>query len=113
MVSKTEVAVDIYIKRNGKQLLAPGKICLLREIHKGGSLRTAAKELNISYQNMWETIDELNNTAAQVVVVKQRGGLGGGGAVLTEYGKRLLKEFSLIENEVQKFIDRLNTEINL
>ena len=113
MLSKTEVAVDIYIKHNGNQLLAPGKIRLLREIHKGGSLRTAAKELKISYQNMWDTIDELNNAASQIVVVKQRGGTGGGGAFLTEYGKRLLEEFEIIENEIQKFINRLNTEINL
>ena len=111
--AKTEVAVEIYIKRDGKLLLAPGKINLLREIHKGGSLRSAAKKLSISYQHIWGVIDELNSSASQTVVVKQRGGSGGGGAVLTEYGKRLLSEYDLIENEVTKFLERLNTEINL
>jgi molybdate transport system regulatory protein len=113
MVDKTEVEFHIFIKRNGRQLLGPGKIFLLREIHRGGSLRTAAKELKMSYQHVWTIIDEMNQVAPYPVVIKQRGGAGGGGAVLTEYGKRILSEFQLIESEVQKFLKRLNTEINL
>jgi molybdate transport system regulatory protein len=113
MLPKTEVGVHIFIKRNGQQFLAPGKIQLLREIHRSGSLRTAAKELQISYQHIWDVIDEINRLAPMPVVIKQRGGTNGGGAVLSEYGKRLLHEFQLIENEVQKFLTRLNTEINL
>jgi molybdate transport system regulatory protein len=113
MSNKTEVEFHIFIKRNGRQLLGPGKIFLLREIHRGGSLRTAAKELKMSYQHAWTIIDEMNQVAPYPVVIKQRGGAGGGGAVLTEYGKRILSEFQLIESEVQKFLKRLNTEINL
>jgi molybdate transport system regulatory protein len=110
---KTEVELQIYINHNGQKLLGPGKIFLLREIHRGGSLLTAAKELNMSYQHAWKIIDEMNRVAPSPVVMKQRGGAGGGGAILTEYGKRILSEFVLIENEVGKFLKQLNTEINL
>jgi molybdate transport system regulatory protein len=113
MAGRTEVEFQIFIKRNGRQLLGPGKIFLLREIHRGGSLRTAAKELNMSYQHVWNVINEMNQIASSPVVLKQRGGSGGGGATLTDYGKRILNEFNLIEVEVQKFLKRLNTEINL
>jgi molybdate transport system regulatory protein len=113
MAGRTEVELQIFIKRNGRLLLGPGKIYLLREIQRGGSLRTAAKELNMSYQHAWNVIEEMNQVAPYPVVIKQRGGTGGGGAVLTEYGKRILSEFQLIETEVQKFLKRLNTELNL
>jgi molybdate transport system regulatory protein len=113
MVGRTEVELHILIKRDGRQLLGLGKIFLLREIHRGGSLRTAAKELKMSYHHAWHVIEEMNQVAASPVVVKQRGGSGGGGAVLTEYGKRILDEYQIIEAEVQKFSQRLNTEINL
>jgi len=33
MAGRTEVEFQIFIKRNGRQLLGPGKIFLLREIH--------------------------------------------------------------------------------
>lgn len=113
MTGRTEVELQIFIKRDGRQLLGPGKIFLLREIHRGGSLRTAAKELKMSYQHAWHVIDEMNRVASTPVVIKQRGGTGGGGALLTDYGKRILEEFQIIEAEVQKFLQRLNTEINL
>lgn len=113
MTGRTEVELQIFIKRDGHQLLGPGKIFLLREIHRGGSLRTAAKHLKMSYPHAWHVIDEMNQVASSPVVIKQRGGSGGGGAMLTEYGRRILNDFQIIEAEVEKFSQRLNTEINL
>jgi molybdenum-dependent DNA-binding transcriptional regulator ModE len=40
-------------------------------------------------------------------------GAGGGEAGLSGYGKVLLGEYRLIEEEVQRSLRRLNTEINL
>ena len=112
-MGRIEIEFQIFVKRDGRQLLGPGKIILLREIHRSGSMRMAAKELKMSYQHAWSIIDEMNQVAPYPVVIKQRGGTGGGGATLTEYGKRILSEFQIIEAEVQKFLKRLNTEINL
>ncbi len=94
-------------------MLAPGKIRLLRSIQQEGSLRIAAKGLGISYQNIWDAIDDMNRRAPAPVVIKQRGGVGGGGARLSDYGTRLLNDYRLIEDEVRRFLRRLNTEINL
>ena len=113
MAPKTEVDLHIYVNRNGRRFLAPSNIGVLREIRSGGSLRTAAKTLNISYQHIWDVVDEINRRSSHPVVIKQRGGAGGGGAALSEYGKQLLGEYQAIENEVRRFVRRLNTEINL
>jgi molybdate transport system regulatory protein len=113
MAPKTEVGVDIFIRRNGREILAPRTVRLLHAIQKSGSLRTAAQSLKISYQHIWDVIDAINRNSGRAVVVKRRGGPGGGGAVLSDYGKLLLQEYRLIEQELEKFLNRLNTEINL
>jgi molybdate transport system regulatory protein len=104
---------QLFINHKGEKLLGPGRIELLFEVRRTGSLRAASKELNISYQHAWTLIDAINQAASQPVVQKQRGGNGGGGAILTEYGERLLREYVSIEKEVDKFFRQLNMELNL
>jgi molybdate transport system regulatory protein len=113
MSSSIEVELEIHIRRNGSLLFKPAIIDLLKAIQRDGSLSTAAQRTKISYQHAWEVIDSVNHAAPHPIVTKQRGGVGGGGAVLTAYGKSVLKEYDVIEHEVWKFTKRLNAELNL
>ena len=108
-----EVECHISIHKNGNNFLAPPKIELLQGIMEHGSLRSAAKKLKISYQHAWTMIDEINRAAPSPLVIKQRGGVNGGGAEITSYGNKMLKEYKLIEAQVQKVIDQINVDINL
>lgn len=108
-----EVVSLISIKRNGVPFLDPFKTELLKEIISSGSLRKAASNLNISYQHAWNIISEVNHAAPSPLVIKQRGGANGGGAIISDYGTRILKEYDLIEAEVRKVISQINVEINL
>jgi molybdate transport system regulatory protein len=113
MSSSIEVELEIHIRRKGLLLFKPSTIDLLRSIQREGSLSTAALKTRISYQHAWAVIDSVNHAAPQPIVTKQRGGVGGGGAELTAYGKTVLKEYDDIEREVRKFTKRLNAELNL
>ncbi|TCO07140.1 winged helix-turn-helix domain-containing protein [Natronoflexus pectinivorans] len=106
-----DIQCNINIKRNGVAFLSNSKTSLLQEIASHGSLSGAAKHLSISYQHAWNMIDEMNRVAPEPLVAKQRGGANGGGAVLTPYGKRILKEFQYIESHIKSLIKKLNTEI--
>lgn len=108
-----EVEAQIAIKRNGIAFLNPTKIKLLNEIVRNGSLSAAAKTLKVSYQHAWTMINEMNQTAPQPLVVKQRGGNNGGGAELSEYGKRIVKEYQIINETVDRMVGQINVEINL
>lgn len=108
-----EVEAQISIKRDGVTFLNPVKIALLKEIVQNGSLSAAAKKLNVSYQHAWTMINEMNRTAPEPLVVKQRGGANGGGAEISEYGKRIMKEYQLINETVSKMVGQINVEINL
>lgn len=104
---------QLFINRKGLCLLGPGKTELLFEIQRTGSLRAASRNLGISYQHAWTLIDTINQASYEPVVTKQRGGTGGGGATLTAYGERLLKDYQSIDKEVKKFFQKLNMELNL
>jgi molybdate transport system regulatory protein len=108
-----EVDCNILIKKNGTIFLGPVKTQLLNEIRKSGSLSGAAKKLNISYQHAWTMIDEMNRAAPEPLVIKQRGGANGGGAEISGYGIKILRDYALIEAEVKKLISQINVEINL
>lgn len=108
-----EVECHISIKKNGTSFLSPVKTELLNEIRKSGSLNSAAKNLNISYQHVWTMIDEMNRIAPEPLVIKQRGGANGGGAEISGYGEKILQEYRMIQAQVKKIVDQINVEINL
>jgi molybdate transport system regulatory protein len=108
-----EVACHITLSRNGKAFLSPQKTELLRQIMALGSLNAAAKTMGISYQHAWNLIDEMNRSAPNALVEKQRGGCNGGGATVSAYGQQIFNEYKLIEAEITKLIQRINVEINL
>lgn len=108
-----EVECHISINKNGNCFLNLTKIELLHEIMQSGSLSGAAKKLKISYQHAWTMIDEMNRDAPSPIVIKQRGGVNGGGAEISSYGERILREYRQIEAEVNKLVSQINVEINL
>jgi molybdate transport system regulatory protein len=108
-----EVECHISIKKGGKCFLGPAKTELLKEIIQCGSLSGAAKKLKISYQHAWNMIDEMNRIAPEPLVNMQRGGANGGGALISLYGERILREYKQIEAQVQKLVNQINVDINL
>ena len=108
-----EVACQISIKRDGANFLGNAKIELLEATVREGSLSAAAKALKISYQHAWNLIDDMNSSAPEPLIIKQRGGANGGGAEISDYGKRVVKDYRMIEAQVAKLIGQINTEMNL
>lgn len=55
----------------------------------------------------------MNAAANKPLVEKVRGGKGGGGAIVTDFGRLILNEYETMEKVVKEFAEKLNTEINL
>lgn len=107
-----EVECHISIKKDGTCFLGSVKTELLNEIRQSGSLSGAAKKLKISYQHAWTMIDEMNRSAPEPLVIKQRGGAHGGGAEISPYGEKILQEYRMIQAQIKKIVDQINVEIN-
>jgi len=84
-----------------KSSVGPGKIALLEQIERCGSLSQAARNLHMSYRRAWQLLDSLNNCFVAPVVLTAKGGRGGGGATLTLLGERLIHVYRAFDVRVQ------------
>jgi molybdate transport system regulatory protein len=70
--------------------LGAGKIALMESIEKTGSISAAGRAHQMSYRRAWLLVDELNQLFATPVVAAHHGGSKGGGAALTDQGRRIV-----------------------
>ena len=77
--------------------IGPGKVALLEEIARSGSISAAGRALRMSYRRAWELVEDLNRHLGTPVVATAAGGTGGGGARLTEAGTALITEYRALE----------------
>lgn len=88
-----------WIELQGRAIVGKGRANLLREIRDSSSIAKAAKKLEIPYRTAWEQLKHINAAIGAPVVKTYRGGAkGGGGAKLTEEGKRVLREYDMYEH---------------
>jgi molybdate transport repressor ModE-like protein len=71
---------------------------LLEHIEASGSLSQAARELGMSYRRAWLLLDDLNHALGEPVSTASVGGAGGGGARLTEFGRKLIAAYRDVEH---------------
>lgn len=99
----------IWIKKNGKSFLGPGRINLLEAIDKTGSISKAATLLNMSYKKAWGLLKSMDSQSEQALVIKETGGKNGGGTRLTDQGKIIIKKFRHLESINKQY---LNNELD-
>ena len=56
--------------------------------------------MDMSYRRAWLLVDAMNRMFGQPVVLSQRGGKQGGGAVVSAFGEELLSRFRAMESTV-------------
>jgi molybdate transport system regulatory protein len=79
--------------------IGPGKVLLLEAIRDTGSISQAGRALGMSYRRAWLLVDDMNRCFRDPVVTAQPGGPQGGGAVLTAFGEKLVRNYRSIETE--------------
>ena len=109
---KYKIKSRIWIEADDNVLLGEGRVHLLKAIDKTGSLSKAAKSLKISYKKAWTLIDAVNKSSKKPVTTSSIGGKGGGGAIITPYGKKLIKVFEDINKNCWKHLELQNEKIN-
>jgi molybdate transport system regulatory protein len=79
--------------------IGPGKVSLLEEIGRSGSISAAGRALRMSYRRAWELVEDLNRGLGTPAVETAAGGAGGGGARLTPAGEAVISQYRAIEAE--------------
>ncbi|MCJ8353855.1 winged helix-turn-helix domain-containing protein [Novacetimonas hansenii] len=91
----TDLRLTLRIDANGKPLLGHGKIRLLEQIEEMGSISAAARAMGMSYRRAWLLVESMNSVFRQPLVAARPG--GGGGAGLSDDGRKVLKLYREIE----------------
>ena len=112
---KSLPSLSVRIDLDAEDRIGPGKIRLLENIHKCGSISAAGRAMDMSYKRAWDLVDEINRICRQAAVEGQTGGKNGGGAVLTPFGISLVTRYRKIERNaasaVRKELQALRSDI--
>ena len=98
-----EVKGNIWIEGPNGTLIGLGRMKLLSNIQKFGSISEASRNMNMSYRQAWEAVDAMNKESKKVLITTASGGVGGGGAKITEEGIRILQNFVELQERFDKF----------
>jgi molybdate transport system regulatory protein len=97
MIQTPRLDIRLRIDFGATSSLGPGKIVLLEQIARTGSLSQAARELGMSYRRAWQLLDDLNHSFNAAVARASVGGVGGGGVELTAFGEELIRAYRAAE----------------
>jgi molybdate transport system regulatory protein len=99
--NKSTATCKIWLEYKGKPVLGKGGAEILQAIKEKKSISKAARNLGMSYRYVWNYLEKMSQVLKKPVVETFRGGKhGGGGAVLTELGENLLREYRRMEGYV-------------
>jgi molybdate transport system regulatory protein len=100
-VSPLDEKARIRVQIKHAVAIGPGKADVLQSIAETGSLAEAGRRMGMSYQRVWSLVAAMNADFVKPLVLKQRGGVAGGGAQLTPTGERVLSIYRAIEGDAQ------------
>ena len=113
--SRSLPSLSLRIDLDSEGRIGPGKIQLLENIEKFGSISAAGRAMGMSYKRAWDLVDEINRICRQAAVARQTGGKNGGGAALTPFGMSLVARYRKIERDaagaVRKELAALRSDI--
>jgi molybdate transport system regulatory protein len=110
---KKELRARVWIDLKGERFFGPGRAELLQLINETGSISKAAKAMGMSYKKAWAMVDEMNSKATLPYVISQKGGQKGGGAEVTEAGKRMVKAYQKLLDRVYGVVDKQKSILDL
>ncbi|MDN3491892.1 winged helix-turn-helix domain-containing protein [Winogradskyella bathintestinalis] len=101
-----KVKSKIWIEKEGKPFIGYGRIKLLKEVDNTASISAAAKAMKMSYKKAWNLLNDIEALAEQPVLVKNIGGKNGGGSQVTAYGKSLILQFEILNENCIGFLEQ-------
>lgn len=96
---KLSIKSKIWIAgEDGKVVFGTGRLQILKAIEEHGSILGAAKALGMSYRAVWGKIKATEKRLGRPILLKQTGGVHGGGSQLTPFARTLLQCFQQLED---------------
>ena len=104
--SGLRVRSKIWLEMDGEPVFGKGREDLLRLIQKTGSINAAAKAMGIHYRKAWTYIDVMEKRLGFPLVIRQKGGAGGGESVLSPQATAILDKFHALQKDFNDMVNR-------
>lgn len=102
------VHAQVQVRLAAREIFfGPGTAQLLEFIDRTGSIQMACQEMGLSYSKGSRRIRMVEKELGFPVVQRKAGGAGGGGSVLTEEGRRLVRNYRELVRQVRESTDGL------
>ncbi len=105
-----KVRGNLWFEDRERAWFGPGRIELLEQIDRHGSIAKAAKAMGMSYKSAWEALNEMSATEEEPLVIRSTGGSGGGGTRLTPRGHEYIRIYRELQTLQQKLFDLLERQ---
>lgn len=110
-MEKLEVRSKIWIEVAGEPILGEGREQLLRLIQEYGSISAAARQMGLSYRKAWSLVRTMETNLGFSLVLRQKGGAGGGESALTPHALQLLEKFDRLQAGIRSYVNGRFQEI--
>ena len=94
----------IWVEKDGELYMGWGRVILLENIDRLGSIAAAARAMKLGYRNAWLWVEAANRLAPSPLVEKTIGGVEGGYARLTEEGRKAVANYRELRAKFQEFL---------
>ena len=108
---KYNIGFRVWINEEQGHFIGLGRVRLLEQIKETGSITKGAKAMKMSYRQAWQMVEDMNSRCDKPLVEKILGGKGGGGAVVTEAGEKVIALFYTLEQKFMKLTKELSKTI--
>jgi molybdate transport system regulatory protein len=100
----------LAIRGDGRLLLGRERITLLEAVMHYGSITKAAEHAGFSYKTAWDAVNAINNLLPRPAFITHTGGPRGGGAEVTEEGRRLITAFRRLEEKLSRITSSITED---
>jgi molybdate transport system regulatory protein len=108
------IRLKVWIEnQEGELVLGMGRVVMLEAIERNGSINQAAKELKMSYRDLWGRLLETEGCLGKKLLVRRQGGSQGGGSQITPLAVTLVKQFREFQSRLQKDALELSQSLDL
>jgi len=96
----------LWLEKDDK-VFGDGPCDILLRIDRYGSLNKAAQDINMSYSQAWNLVNDIEQRLEFKLIERHKGGFSGGGSKLTSKGRKFLNNFLAFRKEAHLEIMKL------
>jgi molybdate transport system regulatory protein len=100
----------LALRADGRLLVGRERITLLEAVIQHGSITKAAEIAGFSYKTAWDAVNAINNLLPRPAFITHTGGPRGGGAEVTDEGRRLITAFRRLEEKLGRISNAIVEE---